>query len=295
MRSSDSLALHSLRLLVSLAIALLFASTAPAVAHEPDEIAIADLTAHLSTARSPAHALLVRAELHRAAEQWDRAAADLADARALDSSAPLLDLCEAVLTFERGRVAESVPAFERYLARVPSDGRAHAWFARAWEALAQPARAAAQYDSALVHLKRPEPGLVLARVALADSLQGAVAALAQAERGLARIGPSVSLEMSAVDLEARLGRVEAALVRLDRIEGMGGDPATLGWRRGAILKDADRGLDACVAWSDALEALEGVAARRTLSASQQQLRALLRAALEQQLAASAPTGRGGTP
>ena len=283
------------RLVASLALFLLLASRGPASAHEPDEVAIADLTAHLSAARSPAHALLVRAELHRAAEHWDEAAADLADARALDPAAPMLDLCEAVLAFERGRAAESVPAFERYVARVPSDGKAHAWYARALQSLGRSVEAAAQYDSALAHMPRPEPGLVLSRAALADSLTGAAAALAEVERGLARIGPSLSLELSAVDLEARLGRTEAALARLDRLQERGGDPVTLGWQRGTLLSQAGRGLDACVAWSDALDALDRVATRHSLSASQQHQRELLRLALDHQLALSAPTGRGGKP
>lgn len=283
------------RLIASLALIFLFAVRGSALAHEPDEVAIADLTAHLSTARSPAHALLIRAELHRAAEQWDLAAADLADARALDPAAPVLDLCEAVLAFERGRASESVPAFEHYLARVPSDGKAHAWYARALQSLGRAAEAAARYDSAFAHLQHPEPGLVLARADIADSLAGTEAALAEVERGLVRIGPSVSLELSAVDLEARLGRTDAALRRLDRLQAAGGDAVTLGWQRGSLLSQAGRGLDACVAWSDALDALDRVAARRPLSVSQQHQRELMRLALDHQLAASAPTGRGGKP
>ncbi len=294
MRSLGPHSSTSHRLVASLALLLMLALHGPASAHEPDEVAIADLTAHLSTARSPAHALMVRAELHRAAEQWDEAAADLADARALDPAAPLLDLCEAVLEFERGRASESTLAFERYLSRVPSDGKAHAWYARALLSLGEPAAAAARYDSALVHTEHPEPGLVLARVTLADSLHGPEVALTHLERALARIGASVPLDLAAVDLEVRLGRIPAALARLERVERAGADPSLLGLQRGAILQRAGRGLDACVAWSDALDALDQRAARRPLSLSQEHLRARLRVALDQQLSASAATSRGGT-
>lgn len=294
MRSPGPRSSPSQRFVTSLVLLLMLSLHGPASAHEPDEVAIADLTAHLSAARSPAHALMMRAELHRAAEHWDEAAADLVDARALDPAAPLLDLCEAVLAFERGRASESVPAFERYLSRVPSDGRAHAWYARALQSLGESAAAAARFDSALVRLKHPEPGLVLARVALADSQQGPEAALAHLDRALARLGASASLELAAVDLEVRLGRIPDAFTRLDRVERAGADPGLLGWQRGAILQGAGRGLDACVAWSAALEALDERALRRSLSVSQEQLRVRLRDALDQQLAASAATSRGGT-
>ncbi|MEO5988532.1 MAG: tetratricopeptide repeat protein [Candidatus Eisenbacteria bacterium] len=267
----------------------------PAQAHEPDEVAIHDLTLQLRGMRAPAHALLLRAELHRASEQWAAAESDLADAAALDPTARELDLCRAVLAFERGHAAEAVPAFVRYLARAPEDGAAHAWFARTLLTLGRAREAAAQYDSALAHTTRITPELILARVALADSLEGPAVALGHLERGLARVGASAPLELRAADLEARLGRVEAALDRLTRLAREGGDAVTLGWRRGEVLAGAGRALDACVEWSEALQVLEQRFETGAQTGSEEQMRARLRAALDLHLIASTHAIQGGTP
>lgn len=277
---------------IGLVVALLAASAA--TAHEPDPIMIADLTARLSEASSPAHALLVRAELHRSAGEWDAAARDLEDAAALDPRAPLLELCRAVLAFERGRAPEALPAFERYLALTPDDGIAHAWYARALRSMGRAAEAAVHYDAAFSHSRRVSLDLIFERVALADSLDGPSEALVHIERGLARVGASFPLEMAALDLEIRLHRTEAALERLGRLEQGGADPFSLGWRRGQVLRAAGRVLEADVAWTSTLEQLETRAETQPLSIPQRSLRAQLLDALRRPSAPATSVDGGST-
>ena len=204
-----------------------------------------------------------------------------------------VDLCRARLHLDRGAPADALEAAERALDAEP-DAPAPAQLLRAaaLDALDRPAEAAAAYDEALAHAERVRPGDVLAAAdchrrgggaasppdrddartaeptaaeptaaeptaaAPATASGGHLAALLCLERGLARLGPSVSLELAALDDEVALERWKPALARIDRL--MAGEVRQESWllRRGEVLEAARCPGEARKAYAAALEALE---------------------------------------
>jgi tetratricopeptide (TPR) repeat protein len=136
-------------------------------------------------------------------------------------------------------------------------------------------------------MSRPTPEHVIARRDALLSLGRRSEALTALEAGLARIGPAVSLELAAVDLEVELGRYEAALARLDRL--LGRTAVSPAWvvRRGEVLERAGRPAEARAEYARALALIDARETRRSTTAFTD-----LRRRLETALAS---TPRGGEP
>jgi tetratricopeptide (TPR) repeat protein len=134
---------------------------------------------------------------------------------------------------------------------------------RAWLALGDAERAAADFGAAINGMSRPTPEHVIARRDVLLSLGRRSEALTALEAGLARIGPAVSLELAAVDLEVELGRYDAALARLDRL--LGRSTVSPAWvvRRGEVLERAGRPVEARVEYARALALIDARDTRRS--------------------------------
>ena len=276
--------LAQLAQLALLALLALSGAVVPVSAHEADSVMIADITSRLSASRSPAHALVLRAEYHRASEEWDAAEHDLDDAAALDPALRELDRCRAALALDRGRPAQAREAISRYLARVPDDGVARWLEARAEWALGSAQAAAIAMDRALELQTRVTPEQIMWRATLADSLESGAAALLQLERGLVRLPDSAPLQLRAAELEVRLGRLDAALDRTRRMAQVGGDAPWLAERRGDWLFAAGQPLEAGIEWTDALQRLQARAAEHPPSLADRSRMRRLRESLDRSLA-----------
>jgi tetratricopeptide (TPR) repeat protein len=91
-------------------------------------------------------------------------------------------------------------------------------------------------------------------------------ALGALDAGQARIGPAVSLELAAVDLEVELGSYTAALTRLDRLLGRSAVSPAWVARRGEVLERAGQPAAARAEYARALALIDAREARRPATA-----------------------------
>jgi tetratricopeptide (TPR) repeat protein len=207
------------------AMLILGAGAAPAWAHGDLARNIAEVTAHLRAElarpvdghlRAKIH--LERGELYRLHREFSRAARDYDAAERYEPGLQAIPLARARMWLESGRPVASRRVLERFLASHPGHAEALTLHARVLVALGRGARAVQALDQALRELTQPEPDHYLAR---ADILAGLgrrhlPRALMGLDEGITRMGPLVSLDERAIDLEVALGRHDQALARIDR-------------------------------------------------------------------------------
>lgn len=242
---------------LTLLLALLLA--APVQGHDGLREQITVLTAQLTREPSRGGLYLRRGELQRAAGDLPKARMDLEHATTLDAALPGLPLAWARLQLDERHPSDAVTSATRALAAQPSSTAALRLRAEAHVQMHQRDRAVA--DLTRLIALAPEPDTVLERARLLEEEPAALEqALAGIEDGLQRIGPVVTLQLEAIDLERRLDRFDAALRRIDAITAHA--PRKEAWlaRRGELLEDARRTADALAAYQAALDAVDALPA-----------------------------------
>ncbi len=258
-------------------------------AHGPDHEVIVALTAEL--ARNPGDAELL---LHRG-ERY-RSHGDLASAR-LDFQAALSNnpachparLRLALVARDQDQLPESLRLLDQTLANQPTNLLARVARADVLIRSGRPGEAIPEYDRILAESPQPRPDLFLSRsrTILAHDTNGWARALDGIEDGIRRLGPVPSLQLHALELEERGGRVDAALARIDSImEGMDRRERWLA-RRGDVLLAAGRPREARAEYQRALAALDRLPERlrRTIASEE------LRRELDAKLAVTPPKAR----
>jgi predicted negative regulator of RcsB-dependent stress response len=116
--------------------------------------------------------------------------------------------------------------------------------------------------------------------ALASAGDGHVAeALRSLDEGVAELGPVVTLQLLAIELELRRKTYDAALARLDAVAAQSPRKETWLERRGQILASAGRAAEAGEAFVAALAAVEALPPPRRRVRAVIELEARLRTAL----------------
>ena len=113
-------------------------------------------------------------------------------------------------------------------------------------------------------------------------------ALRELDALLAQTGSLVSLERAALDLERSLGRIDAALARLERVGPHWGAPHQVHVERAELFERSGRRLDACAELSEALLLLESEPESRRATSAHRDLESRVRerlAALQPEVAA----------
>jgi tetratricopeptide (TPR) repeat protein len=185
-----------------------------ACAHPNLDEAITRITALIAESPGNAELFLRRAEL--LAVHGDSAAAEIdfnTDTR-LDPGMPHLARLHGWFLLTSGRAADAVAQFDQALRLDSSDADAWVLRARARAQLGQTGPAIADYTQAIALLREPRPELFLER---ADAYPDPLDALRSLDAAMTRIGPVLTLQLRAIELETRLGRGSAALNRLDAI------------------------------------------------------------------------------
>lgn len=247
-------------------------------AHGPLEDQIASLSRRLSYDSDNVDLLLERAGLYRATGRFEDARQDYEAARRYAPQRRDLDLMEGSLALEGGRPETAVRLLSRYLNAPPGDGaetttddvlarieRAHAYLALE------------RYDAAIHDLERalaihPTAGPVLylelarawlrggegSRAGAPAASQAAERALAVLDLGISRLGPVVSLQEPALEIEISRHRFDSALRRLDATYGA--SPRRDLWlvRRGELLWRGGKREEAVVAWNEARRVMAGL-------------------------------------
>lgn len=215
---------------------------------------------------------LVRADLLR---RWGRLEAALGDVRqAQRHGAEQADLTLAKARVQRdaGHPYRALAGLGRCIDLAPDHLALRQERAQLLNRLGRSQAAARDYAWVASHNPTPSPDLF---VAWHRELVGAglpAAALAALEAGRQALGPLVSLELPALELELELGRFDAALERTARLQR--NVPRMDGWglTRGRVLALAGRSADAGQAYRDALQHLAQLNPRRRRTVTARQMR-----------------------
>jgi len=240
---------------------------AAAIAHGPIHERIAFVSARIERDPSNAQLYVERGELEREHHDFKAALADFDRAAALDPHLTTLDLNRARAWFDAGDWRRARDALDRFLGDHPNHAAGRAMRARVRFKLGDIAPASEDYTHAIA--LRPDPDYYLER-AHAQAAAGPASvgrALRGLDEGVAALGPVMSLQLAAIDLELGSKRYDAALARLDRI--LERAPRKEEWlaRRGDILRAAGRRDEARATYQAALGAIAMLPAERRTTAT----------------------------
>jgi tetratricopeptide (TPR) repeat protein len=271
------------RYLLAVATLVLTLPTASA-AHGPTHRAIEEISARIEAGGAKADDFLRRAELYRIERDWDAAERDYDRASRLDPQLSEVAVGRAALHLDRGRPAGAKASIDGFLSVHPDHSEALRIRAQAWIALGQPLEAARDLDRRIATVSRPTPDHYIERARLLAGcgdpfLSRAVRGL---DEGIARLGPIVSLEFCAIELETRQGYFDSALMRLEAVAPQFDRKEILLERRGEILAVAGRVAEAREAYEAALAAVESGPSERRAGRATRELEARLRAILDSQ-------------
>ena len=239
-------------------IAVLFSGTA-ALAHIAVDEQMEDLSRRIAGDPDQADLYLKRAELHRALGALDVALEDFERCRRLDPDHTRVDLYVGRMWLDAGEAGRALHHLDSYIKH--HSGDPHALGLRAAARLQQnrPLEAAGDYSEAIRLLiargRTPPPDFYVGRSrALAraggEHLDEALRGL---QDGITALRHPITLEMEAIDIESRLGHVDEALRRLERLSSSLPRPELWLLRRGNVLRTAGRYEEAREAYLQAIE------------------------------------------
>jgi predicted negative regulator of RcsB-dependent stress response len=153
--------------------------------------------------------------------------------------------------------------------------------------------AAEDYSRAIAYSSQPSPELYLERAQALTAEGGTYldTALKGLEQGIQKLGPLVTLQLYAIDVELKRKQFDAALKRLDKVAAQSPRKETWLARRGEILQQAGRGEEAREAYRAALKAMDTLPPSRRQVPAMIELEKRLRLAIDPQ-AGSGSSGAG---
>lgn len=228
-------------------------------AHEGLHEQIVAVTAKIRRDPKNASLYLQRGELHRLHRDWSRAAADYDRAARLQPSLTIVDLARGKMLFESHRLQQAKSVLDRFLQQQPDHVEGFVTRARVLVKMRARIEAARDFTQALSLTATPEPELYLERAqVLAQDERHIEEALRGLDEGIRRLGPLVTLQLLAIDLESRRKNYDGALARLDLIAAQSERKEMWLVRRAEILRNAGRIEEARAAFKAALLAIESL-------------------------------------
>jgi predicted Zn-dependent protease len=250
-----------------------------AYAHEGLHEQIAAITAKIKRDPKNASLYLQRGELHRLHRDWSRAATDYNRAARLQPGLTIVDLARGKMLFESGRLQRSKLVLDRFLSQQPNHFEGLTTRARVLAKLGSTADAIKDFTGAIAQSPEPELYLERAETTVRDGKR-LDEALSGLDEGIKRLGPIVTLQLPAIELELRRQKYEGALSRLDLIAAQSERKETWLVRRGEILRLAGRDEEARAAFNAALVAIESLPPWRRQSKAVTALQVRARSALK---------------
>lgn len=254
-------------LLPSVLASLLFAQSAAAHGNLHEQIE--QLTAVLKDKPNDARLWHKRGELYRAHHEYAHALADYAQAELLDPGLEVIYLSRGRVMYESARYPDAYRALSQFLQMAPE--HAEALYLRARTRIELGQRHAAELDFAEALANSPEPGpeLYLERAANLAQAGKVSPALAVLEQGLSRLGPVVTLEDAAINIELHARRFAPALSRIDTMLARSERKEHLLARKAQILEASGDKAAARKVRKEAISAIEGLPEiKRKLDATQ---------------------------
>jgi predicted Zn-dependent protease len=233
------------------------------LAHEGLHEQIEAVTAKIKRDPKNASLYLQRGELHRLHRDWIRAAADYDRAKSLQPSLTIVDLARGKMLFESRRLQQAKFVLDRFLRRQPNHVEGLVTRARVLSRIGARVQAAQDFTQALALAPTPEPEIYLERAkALAGDKRYFEEALRGLDEGIKRLGPVVTLQLAAIDLELSRRNYDSALTRLDVIAAQSERKEMWLIQRGEILRSAGRIEEARAAFNAALVAIDSLPPER---------------------------------
>jgi len=259
------------------------------IAHEDLHWQIAALSERIEQNPTNVALYLKRGNLHRAHRDWTAALSDFERAGRLDSGLSVVTYLTGVTMFEAGMHESAKIALDRFLEGYPNHADALVARARVLVTLGDRLAAAMDFTRAINQLSKPRPEYYLERAETlaAEGYERRDEALRGLDEGMVKLGPLVTLQLLAIDLELKKNRYDAALARLDQIAAAASRTETWLARRGEILEQAGRPDEAREAITAALAAIETLPSHRRKTKAMEELEARARSALER---LSVPSG-----
>jgi predicted Zn-dependent protease len=243
----------------------------PASGHGDLHERIEELSERLAATPNDVELLLRRGDLYRQHKDYAAALRDLDRVERLGGREAdvLLLRGRTLLGCGCGRAGEGVGALERFVEIRPDHGEGWLLLARARRAVGRRDESVAAYGRAIALMGAPGPGVYLERAeeiragaragggASPEQVTDATrAALAGIDEGIARLGPVVTLELRAAELEVELGRPDAAVGRIDAVMAQAARKEAWLARKAEILENAGRTGEALAAYRAAGEAMD---------------------------------------
>ncbi len=214
-----------------------------------------------------------RGELYRAHGLTSEARTDFERIERLFPNDPTNDLRLGQLAVDEGNGLLAEKRLTRFIGTHAESVEAHVVLARAQLLNRQPEAASQSFSKAILCAPEPHPDWFLAR-AHAQQLGGIplTKIVAGLDEGLRRLGPVVSIELAAVEIDERLGNYDGALARIDEIARRAERKERWLTRRAELLLSAGRTNDARKAFVTALDALNALPDRLRRSWAADELR-----------------------
>ncbi len=257
---------------------MLLVLSVPLFAHEGLHDQIVEMTKRIQADPANAALHLQRGELYRLHQQFELASRDYDRAAALDPHLHSVDLGRGLLWMAAGRTSDAIGALQRYVAAEPNDPEGRTALARALVRAGRSSEAAIEYTAALRNVPDPDIGIERAQAFLAAGK--AEEALRGLDELLTRLGPVVTLQLTAIDIEVHRENMDGALRRIDAAMAIA--PRNEMWLelRGDLLMCAGRASEAREAYQAALEGIASLPperrATRAVADRERRLRMALR-------------------
>ena len=271
----------SLRL-ISLALVAFAILPSPLLAHGDLHEQIRAVTEQIAKDRTNSELYLKRGELHRMHQEWDLAQADYDHAFALNPGLAIIDFTRGRMFLEADWANSAKTCLDRFLLKHTNHVEGFTTRARTLVKLEKPLEAARDFTTAIRYAPSARPELYIERAqALASAGDKHYAeALRGLDEGIERLGPLVTIQLHAIDLELKRRQFDAALVRLEKIAAQSPRKETWLARRGEILVQAGRLEEARTAYEQALKALDSLPPGRRNVPAMNELEKRIKAALE---------------
>lgn len=240
------------------AAAVLTLQLHPAFGHADLLLQIEDVTREIAKNPNDPDLYLKRGELYRAHVDWVSAEEDYLRALALKPDQPIVDLLRGRSLLDGGWPLSARAHLDRFLKGHSNHVEGLIQRARVLTRLNLRLAAAGDYDRAINFSNEPSPDLFVERAQVlgAEGPEQFGRALQGLDDGIKKLGPLVTLQLFAIDLELKRKSFDGALQRLDRVAERSPRKETWLARRGEVLQQAGRLEESAQAYQSALNALQ---------------------------------------
>ncbi len=244
------------RLLLFLGLSLIPA-TLPGRAHGPLHEEIARLSVELEKTPDDPTLLVHRGELFRIHELYSDALIDWQRVAVLRPDDVTNDLRLGLIALGQRDTNTAVLRLSRFTSVCPASLPGQLATAESCRLAGTPGEAVRHWTAAIRLSEEPRPEWFLERARDGQAAQAAETdVLAGLDEGIERYGPLPALQLLAVDLEVKRGRIDAALARLAAIAERAERKERWLFRRGEVLLAAGRTNEARQEFTAAREALD---------------------------------------